>query len=83
MVLGGTGSVYGGAGWYLAVLGQYRAVLVNILCYWVSKERNWSIHDNFGTVEGSTGHTLYLSFFLHGQNFWRIKFTPKNANFLR
>ena len=28
-------------------------------------------------------HTLYLSFFLHGQNFWRIKFTPKNANFSR
>ena len=26
-------------------------------------------------------HTSYLSFFLHGQNFWRIKFTPKNANF--
>ena len=22
-------------------------------------------------------------FFLHGQSFWRIKFTPKNANFLR
>ena len=22
-------------------------------------------------------------FFSHGQNFWRIKFTPKNANFLR
>ena len=22
-------------------------------------------------------HTSYLSFFLHGQNFWRIKFTPK------
>ena len=22
-------------------------------------------------------------FFLHGQNFWRIKFTPKNANFSR
>ena len=22
-------------------------------------------------------HTLYLSFFLHGQNFWKIKFTPK------
>ena len=22
-------------------------------------------------------------FFLHWQNFWRIKFTPKNANFLR
>ena len=28
-------------------------------------------------------HTIYLSFFLHGQNFWRIKFTPKNANFSR
>ena len=23
------------------------------------------------------GHTWYLSFFLHEQNFWRIKFTPK------
>ena len=22
-------------------------------------------------------HTSYLSFFLHEQNFWRIKFTPK------
>ena len=29
------------------------------------------------------GHTWYLSFFLHEQNFWRIKFTPKNANFSR
>ena len=28
-------------------------------------------------------HTWYLSFFLHWQNFWRIKFTPKNANFPR
>ena len=28
-------------------------------------------------------HTLYLSFFLHGQIFWQIKFTPKNANFSR
>ena len=28
-------------------------------------------------------HTSYLSFFLHEQNFWRIKFTPKNANFSR
>ena len=26
-------------------------------------------------------HTSNLSFFLHGQNFWRIKFTPKNAYF--
>ena len=26
---------------------------------------------------------LIFVFFLHGQNFWRIKFTPKNANFSR
>ena len=26
-------------------------------------------------------HTSNLSFFLQGQNFWRIKFTPKNATF--
>ena len=24
-------------------------------------------------------HTSYLSFFLHEQNFWRIKFTPKKS----
>ena len=29
------------------------------------------------------GHTSYLSFVLHRQNCWRIKFTLKNANFLR
>ena len=28
-------------------------------------------------------HTLKLSFFLHWHNFWRVKFTPKNANFSR
>ena len=28
-------------------------------------------------------HTSYLSFFLHWQNIWKIKFTPKNANFSR
>ena len=28
-------------------------------------------------------HTSYLSFFLHSQFFWRIEFTPKNANFSR
>ena len=29
-------------------------------------------------------HTSYLSFFLHRQNFWRIKFTPKKcANYDR
>ena len=28
-------------------------------------------------------HTSYLSFILHEQSFWRIKFTPKNTNFSR
>ena len=34
-------------------------------------------------TSGPPAHTSYLSFFLHRQNFWRIKFTPKNANFSR
>merc|ERR1711949_97948 len=29
--------------------------------------------DNYGGHE----HTSYLSFFLHRQNFWKLKFTPK------
>ena len=37
----------------------------------------------FQTIPGGVGHTWYLSFFLHWQNFWRIKFTQKNANFSR
>ena len=30
LVLSGTGSVEGGTGWYLVVLGQYGEVLINI-----------------------------------------------------
>ena len=36
MTYDGTGSVEGGTGWYLVVLGQYRLVLVDIWWYWVS-----------------------------------------------
>ena len=36
MVLDGTGSVEGGTGWYLVVLGQYNLVLLGIKWYWVS-----------------------------------------------
>ena len=40
--------------------------------------------DNYcGGFDVADDHTSYLSFFVHGQNFWRIKFTPKNANFSR
>ena len=33
LVLGGTGSVGGGTGWYLVVLGQYRSVLIDTWWY--------------------------------------------------
>ena len=47
--------VLGDTGWYWVVLGQYRAVRVNIWCYWVEMKRNWLIRDNTGSVEGGTG----------------------------
>ena len=37
MALGGTGSVLGGIGWYMVVLGQYNSVMLSIKLYWVSK----------------------------------------------
>ena len=43
MVLGGTGSVKGGPGWYLVVLGQYMAVLVGTWWYWVIKGQYWAV----------------------------------------
>ena len=36
LVLGGTGSVWGGTGWYLVVLGQCNLVLLDIKWNWVS-----------------------------------------------
>ena len=48
LIYGGNRSVEGGTGWYLVVLGQYRAVQVDIWCWWVSMKRNWLIHDNTG-----------------------------------
>ena len=70
MIYDGTVSVEGGAGWYLLLLGQYRAVRVDILCHWVSMKRNWLIHDNTGlywlvfggdgSVWGGTGWYLVV-----------------------
>ena len=37
LVLGGTGSVLGGSGWYMVVLGQYNSALLSIKLSWVSK----------------------------------------------
>ena len=53
--LDGTGSVEGGAGQYLVVLGQYGAVMGGFWRDWVSMKRNWLIHDNIGAVEGDSG----------------------------
>ena len=36
MIYDGTGSVEGGTGWYLVVLGQYNSVLFGMKSYWVS-----------------------------------------------
>ena len=48
------------------------------LCYqWSLCEILKYIYTHTLTWKYSHGHTWYLSFFLHGQNFWRIKFTPK------
>ena len=41
MVLGGTGSLEAGTGWYLVVLCQYGAVLVSTFWYWVSIKWYW------------------------------------------
>ena len=58
MVLGGTGSVWGGTGWYFVVLGQYRMGLVDILWCCVSTGQYWLVLD--GTVEGGTGWYLVV-----------------------
>ena len=50
MVLGGIGSIEGGTGRYMMVLGQYRLVLFDTLWYWVSIERYWLIYDGTGSV---------------------------------
>ena len=51
----GTGSVEGGSGWYLVVLDQYRAGMVDTWWHWVSMEWYWLIYDGTRSVEGSTG----------------------------
>ena len=43
LVLGGSGSVWDGNGWFLVVLGQYRWVLIDTWWYWVKMERYWLI----------------------------------------
>ena len=55
LVLGATGSVWGGTGWYFVVLGQYRSGLVDILWCCVRTGQYWLVLDGAGSVEGGTG----------------------------
>ena len=55
LIYDSSGSVEGGTGWYLVVLGQYGAVLVGTWWYRVSIEQNRLINDGTGSEEGSTG----------------------------
>ena len=55
LIYDGAVSVQGNTGWYLMVLGQWKAVLVGTWWYWVNMERDWLIHDGTWSVEGSTG----------------------------
>ena len=45
-------------------------------CWRHKGSRGWKLYQSNFIFIGST-HTWYLSFFLHEQNFWKIKFTPK------
>ena len=56
----GTGSVKGGTGWYLVVLGLFRLIMVGTWWYWVSIGRCWLIHDGIGSVKGGTGWYLIV-----------------------
>ena len=56
----------------------------------LAQSKSQVVHTCISTFEQSQSleqtllaHTWYLSFFLHGRNFWSIKFRPKNANFSR
>ena len=60
MVFGGTGSVGGGTGWYLVVLGQWEAALVGTWWYWVSRRQYWLVLGGTGPIEGGTGRYMMV-----------------------
>ena len=49
-----TGSVEGGAGLYLVVLGQYGAILGRTWWYWISTGRYRLVLGGTGSVDGGT-----------------------------
>ena len=60
MIHVGTGSVWGNTCWYLVVLAQSGAVMVDTWWYWVSMEWYWLIYDGTGSVEGGSGWYLVV-----------------------
>ena len=52
LIYDGTGSVEGGTGGYLVVLGQWEAVLVGTWWYWVSRRQYWLVLGGTGSVVG-------------------------------
>ena len=58
LIYDGTGSVEGGTGGYLVVLGQWEAVLVGTWWHWVSRRRYWLVLGGTGSVGGGTGWYL-------------------------
>ena len=78
-----------------SVLPPAKISLRNFVCFYYKVKNTITTHDKANCClmvrkiglkvqNGDDGvdddHTSYLSFFfLHRQNFWRIKFTPKNA----
>ena len=55
LVLGGIGSVWGGTGWYLVVIGHYRLCSVEAVT-----GRYWLVLGGAGSVEGSAGWYLVV-----------------------
>ena len=55
MIYDGTRSVWGDTGWFLVILGQYRAFLIGTWRCWVSRRRCWLIFGGAGSVWGGTG----------------------------
>ena len=60
LIYDSTGSIEGGTGGYLVVLGQWVAVLVDTWWYWVNMERYWLVLGGTGSVWSGTGWYLVV-----------------------
>ena len=60
MIYDGNVSVGGGTGWYLVVLGQFGAIIVDTWWHWVSIGRYWLVLGDIGSVWDGTGWYLVV-----------------------